>query len=437
MWDRAESRAGVDVTSSETAPRVRAVLDMFAARVGRLALARGSPGRPMAAAAWRLGPTCGRRLLCSAAPLPRDPYNTLGLPANAPTSEVKAAYYRLAMQTHPDRSEAADAPTRFAEVGAAYAQIMGTSSPRMDADPSSEFTPRASPFAAAFPAWAYRWFEYLQRVPQRLDMWLAPSYSSIIYQAVRAGDLGEALSLLDEMKEAGETPSHAVYEMLIRGCAIAMRRPPIGGKPDHLTLNMVQKVLELWGDMQEQGRNPDYLTHIELLRAFGKAGQLKQAHLIFEQMCGKVQLLPEERAFNSMYEACVMNGAYADALHVFDEQEEMRKSLWKPRFTPVSFSLLLTATAATGSVDDGLFRLQYLPRVLARMHSYRVLPRDKTCDTLLAACVAYGELETAKQVLQVAERAGHELDPKGVEAYERRVASVEGARATPPIEGPE
>ena len=71
------------------------------------------------------------------------------------------------------------------------------------------------------------------------------------------------------------------------------------------------------------------------------------------------------------------------------------------------------------------------------MHSYRVLPRDKTCDTLLAACVAYGELETAKQVLQLAERAGHELDPKGVEAYERRVASVEGARATPPIEGPE
>ena len=70
-----------------------------------------------------------------------------------------------------------------------------------------------------------------------------------------------------------------------------------------------EKVVELWGDMEANGRKPDYLTHIELLRAFGKAGQLKQAHLIFEQMCGKVQLLPEERAFNSMYEACVMNGA--------------------------------------------------------------------------------------------------------------------------------
>ena len=38
--------------------------------------------------------------------------------------------------------------------------------------------------------------------------------------------------------------------------------------------NLVQKVLELWGDMQSMGRNPDYLTYIELLRAFGKGGAL-------------------------------------------------------------------------------------------------------------------------------------------------------------------
>ena len=72
---------------------------------------------------------------------------------------------------------------------------------------------------------------------------------------------------------------------------------------------LVARVVELWGDMQENGRNPDYLTHIELLRAFGKGGQLKQCQLIFEQMCGKVTLLPEQRAFDSMYELCVMNGA--------------------------------------------------------------------------------------------------------------------------------
>ena len=90
--------------------------------------------------------------------------------------------------------------------------------------------------------------------------------------------------------------------MLIRGCTIAMRRVPVGEVPDHLTINLVQKVLELWGDMQAVGRKPDYLTYIELLRAFGKGGQLPQAIDIFEYMCSKVTLLPEQRAFDSMYE---------------------------------------------------------------------------------------------------------------------------------------
>ena len=73
---------------------------------------------------------------------------------------------------------------------------------------------------------------------------------------------------------------------------------------------------------------------------------------------------------------CVRAGAYKEALEVFDEQEEMRKSLWKPRFTPVSFSLLLTAAAAesarnAGAIgDDHAQRLDYLPRVLNQMASY-------------------------------------------------------------------
>jgi len=69
------------------------------------------------------------------------------------------------------------------------------------------------------------------------------------------------------MRLEGERPSHAVYEMLIRGCTIAMQRPGIGEQPDHLTVNLVQKVLELWGDMQQMDRKPDYLTYVELIRA--------------------------------------------------------------------------------------------------------------------------------------------------------------------------
>ena len=42
------------------------------------------------------------------------------------------------------------------------------------------------------------------------------------------------------MKVEGEVPSHAVYEMLIRGCTIAMRRVGQGEVPDHLTSNMLK-----------------------------------------------------------------------------------------------------------------------------------------------------------------------------------------------------
>ena len=55
------------------------------------------------------------RSLSSSAPS-RDAYATLGLPPGPPLKDVKVAYYRLAMQTRPDLSEAADSSESFAEV---------------------------------------------------------------------------------------------------------------------------------------------------------------------------------------------------------------------------------------------------------------------------------------------------------------------------------
>ena len=210
-----------------------------------------------------------------------------------------------------------------------------------------------------------------------LDLWLEPSWASIIYQALRNGRLHEALDMFDEMRADGESPSHATYEMLIRGCAIGMRRVGPGEAPDHLTRRLLAQVLALFTDMQEAGRKPDYLTHIELVRALGKAGAVDEAMGVFEKMCRTVWLLPEERALNSMYELCVLSGHHAYALRVFDEHEELRKSLWRPRYTPVSFSLLLTACAVPG--PDAEERLAKLPRVLELMGRHGVLPRAATC----------------------------------------------------------
>ena len=53
-------------------------------------------------------------------------------------------------------------------------------------------------------------------------------------------------------------------------------------------------------------------------------------------------------------------------------------SMWRPRFTPVSFSLLLTACAEVG--PERVQRMQALPRVLTHMNRHGVLPRAETCE---------------------------------------------------------
>ena len=222
--------------------RLAALASTALRHAARPGLARAAPSLP-----------CGvtRRHLCVTR---HDAHATLGLASDASTEQVKHAYYKLAMVYHPDRNTEPDAAERFAAIGAAYSTIMGLPERAAAREKETRDGPRSAAFAAAFPPWVYRAAEYLHRVPQRFDTWLAPSYSSLIYQHLRKEELAEALSLFEEMRLEGERPSHAVYEMLIRGCTIAMRRPAIGEVPDHLTINLVQKVLELWGDMQVRHR---------------------------------------------------------------------------------------------------------------------------------------------------------------------------------------
>jgi curved DNA-binding protein len=53
----------------------------------------------------------------------KDYYATFGLPREASPEEIKHAYRKLARKYHPDVSKAADAETRFKELGEAYAVL--------------------------------------------------------------------------------------------------------------------------------------------------------------------------------------------------------------------------------------------------------------------------------------------------------------------------
>lgn len=54
----------------------------------------------------------------------RTYYELLGVAPDASTTAIRKAYLRLAHQLHPDRSPAADASARFAEVANAYSVLI-------------------------------------------------------------------------------------------------------------------------------------------------------------------------------------------------------------------------------------------------------------------------------------------------------------------------
>ena len=69
-----------------------------------------------------------------------DPYKVLGIPRTATADEIKAAYYRMASQYHPDRPSGGD-KEKMKEVVLAYEQLQGHSASHSDAD--FEFFKRA------------------------------------------------------------------------------------------------------------------------------------------------------------------------------------------------------------------------------------------------------------------------------------------------------
>ena len=55
--------------------------------------------------------------------MPRDYYETLGVPKGAPADEIKSAFRKLARQYHPDVSKEPDAEEKFKEINEAYAVL--------------------------------------------------------------------------------------------------------------------------------------------------------------------------------------------------------------------------------------------------------------------------------------------------------------------------
>eukprot|EP00656_Telonema_subtile_P033157 TRINITY_DN3659_c0_g1_i5.p1 TRINITY_DN3659_c0_g1~~TRINITY_DN3659_c0_g1_i5.p1 ORF type:complete len:154 (+),score=17.63 TRINITY_DN3659_c0_g1_i5:293-754(+) len=70
----------------------------------------------------------------------QDPYAVLGLPFDAPETEVKASFRKLALDYHPDRNPSSDAKLKLQRIYDAYEKIDTTEKRRiLSADRSAGF----------------------------------------------------------------------------------------------------------------------------------------------------------------------------------------------------------------------------------------------------------------------------------------------------------
>ncbi|TDL28796.1 DnaJ protein [Rickenella mellea] len=73
--------------------------------------------------AYRQATSGGRRNFHSSAPVastPKDPYQVLGVPTDAPQPQIKKSYYELARKYHPDTNKDDGAQEKFVEIQTAY-----------------------------------------------------------------------------------------------------------------------------------------------------------------------------------------------------------------------------------------------------------------------------------------------------------------------------
>ena len=175
-----------------------------------------------------------------------DSYAVLGVPRDATAAQIKQAYRRLALRTHPDVNKAPDAQAKFATIAAAYAVLSdpaerakydrqqpgsyaSTARPRRDSAGYSYRPP--DPAAAAAAERARRWREE-NPTPAELGDSFGSLLGDVVSAVGKAVGGGDWLSLLDELESEGPELSTllrsrdlSLLSAELDSCRFVRRRP--------------------------------------------------------------------------------------------------------------------------------------------------------------------------------------------------------------------
>eukprot|EP00439_Symbiodinium_sp_Y106_P028460 s246_g3.t1 len=214
------------------------------------------------------------------------------------------------------------------------------------------------------------------------------SFNAVIDAFAANGDVGKALSLLDEMSCNGRNtvPTPVTFNSVLKACA----RSGDVARAD--------AVLE---DMQNRQCSPDLISYNSAMCACAKALDTGRAQELRRDMQHR-DLLPDLVSFNTILNACARGGDVAEALQVLPQLEAARLSPDLFSYSSIlnCYAQGANATAARATLSEMRERTE---SVSAKVFLAGLLPRYQTLQPNVVCF---------NSALNAHSRAG---DPAGVE----------------------
>lgn len=210
--------------------------------------------------------------------------------------------------------------------------------------------------------------ELMQEV-RRLD--LRPNlitYSTLIKGYCLKGDMGSALSILDELRADGNVkPDEIVYNSLLDGCAQA---------------GLVAEGERLFAEMEREGIRPSNYTLTVLVRILGHARRIERAFEVVDTVTRKGHFRANSHVCCALVNACLQGRDVQRAREVFEQMVRDRippdtkttqalvRALLAANQTPQAAGLLRTALGLQGGHERaGQLQLEdgFLTEVLSSL----------------------------------------------------------------------
>lgn len=190
------------------------------------------------------------------------------------------------------------------------------------------------------------------------------TYTTAISSCVRLGLMDEAAVVLREMAVQSVPANVVTYNVLLKGyCsgrrmqsaqAVVADMEAAGIALDVVSYNTLINgcievddnagALKYFVKMREAGIAPSAVSYTTLMKAFGRNGQPKQVHLVFEEMRSDPAMKTDAVAWNVLLDSYCRNGRAADAKRMFLKMKDDRSAALAPCVSTLSRSMCVVVS---------------------------------------------------------------------------------------------